>query len=99
PRYTNNCFGVFSYCSSNNLSAFLISSICYRTSVDDIDVCHLFKIDSFIVMFLEHIPNTFRFIMIDRKSTRLNSSHVSTSYAALCLKKNNTSALCEHSKH
>src|SRR5699024_12604040 len=25
----------------------------------------------------------------DRKSTRLNSSHVSTSYAVLCLKKNN----------
>src|SRR5207249_9406544 len=27
---------------------------------------------------------------IDRKSTRLNSSHVSISYAVLCLKKKNT---------
>src|SRR5699024_12184627 len=27
--------------------------------------------------------------MIDRKSTRLNSSHVSISYAVFCLKKNN----------
>src|SRR5207249_9315481 len=31
-------------------------------------------------------PTTFR----DRKSTRLNSSHVSMSYAVFCLKKNNT---------
>src|SRR5207249_11653302 len=28
-----------------------------------------------------------RTVMIDRKSTRLNSSHVSTSYAVFCLKK------------
>src|ERR1035441_10734474 len=27
---------------------------------------------------------------LDRKSTRLNSSHLGTSYAALCLKKRNT---------
>src|SRR5699024_12184920 len=30
----------------------------------------------------------------DRKSTRLNSSHVSISYAVFCLKKNNTHDLC-----
>src|SRR5699024_12150965 len=29
----------------------------------------------------------------DRKSTRLNSSHVSISYAVFCLKKKNTAAL------
>src|SRR5699024_12291057 len=29
-------------------------------------------------------------ISLDRKSTRLNSSHVSTSYAVFCLKKKNT---------
>src|SRR5690625_7101309 len=29
-------------------------------------------------------------LMIDRKSTRLNSSHVATSYAVFCLKKKNT---------
>src|SRR5690606_39454929 len=30
----------------------------------------------------------------DRKSTRLNSSHVKISYAVFCLKKKNISALC-----
>src|SRR3712207_7634706 len=30
--------------------------------------------------------------LLDRKSTRLNSSHANTSYAAFCLKKNNTIA-------
>src|SRR5699024_12770640 len=30
----------------------------------------------------------------DRKSTRLNSSHVSISYAVFCLKKKNTAAKC-----
>src|SRR5690625_6455386 len=29
-------------------------------------------------------------IILDRKSTRLNSSHVATSYAVFCLKKKNT---------
>src|SRR5699024_12797274 len=29
-------------------------------------------------------------VELDRKSTRLNSSHVSISYAVFCLKKNNT---------
>src|SRR5699024_11629032 len=30
-----------------------------------------------------------KYLNIDRKSTRLNSSHVSISYAVFCLKKNN----------
>src|SRR5437868_12350411 len=30
-------------------------------------------------------------VVVDRKSTRLNSSHVSTSYAVLCLKKKKAS--------
>src|SRR5690242_21390927 len=34
----------------------------------------------------ERMPNVF-FKMIDRKSTRLNSSHMSISYAVFCLKK------------
>src|SRR5699024_12877427 len=33
------------------------------------------------------IGEYFHFIRIDRKSTRLNSSHVSISYAVFCLKK------------
>src|SRR5690242_21280156 len=32
-------------------------------------------------------PNRDRFILSDRKSTRLNSSHMSISYAVFCLKK------------
>src|SRR5437868_9447394 len=35
-------------------------------------------------------------VLIDRKSTRLNSSHVSTSYAVFCLKKN---MACNPSNH
>src|SRR5438067_7154426 len=39
----------------------------------------------------------------DRKSTRLNSSHVSTSYAVFCLKKKNPqychSTLSTHTRH
>src|SRR5437868_11689096 len=33
------------------------------------------------------VENSLRQLVIDRKSTRLNSSHVSTSYAVFCLKK------------
>src|SRR5207249_8219032 len=46
----------------------------------------------------EHLAanNLYRFgaeqIEVDRKSTRLNSSHVSTSYAVFCLKKKNNAA-------
>src|SRR5690625_5591748 len=35
----------------------------------------------------KHEPETFDRILIDRKSTRLNSSHVAISYAVFCLKK------------
>src|SRR5699024_12171430 len=35
--------------------------------------------------FLKHFVTTYK--QIDRKSTRLNSSHVSISYAVFCLKK------------
>src|SRR6201989_3696499 len=34
-----------------------------------------------------------RKLVLDRKSTRLNSSHVEISYAVFCLKKNKTCAL------
>src|SRR6266513_5583905 len=44
-------------------------------------------------------PRTPAFFMLgffsrDRKSTRLNSSHVSISYAVFCLKKKNSISLC-----
>src|SRR5690606_40927456 len=38
--------------------------------------------------------NYFAFIKRDRKSTRLNSSHVKISYAVFCLKKKKTSQQC-----
>src|SRR3712207_8824038 len=39
---------------------------------------------------LDNYDNVVKFIkLIDRKSTRLNSSHANISYAVFCLKKNN----------
>src|SRR5699024_12077422 len=40
---------------------------------------------------VEHMDDT-HYIIGDRKSTRLNSSHVSISYAVFCLKKKNKQA-------
>src|SRR5699024_12325638 len=37
----------------------------------------------------QFLPATYRGLCVDRKSTRLNSSHVSKSYAVFCLKKKN----------
>src|SRR5437868_7107865 len=42
------------------------------------------------------IANPFGTLVLDRKSTRLNSSHVSISYAVFCLKKNNIDVLYVH---
>src|SRR5690625_5371654 len=42
---------------------------------------------------LSEIKDEYDYIIIDRKSTRLNSSHVAISYAVFCSKKK------EHSKH
>src|SRR5690554_2059052 len=41
------------------------------------------------VYWLSDFPTIFRKMMADRKSTRLNSSHVRISYAVFCLKKKN----------
>src|SRR5207249_5241580 len=38
------------------------------------------------------VPSVMSVAVRDRKSTRLNSSHVSTSYAVFCLKKKNDTA-------
>src|SRR5262245_65389646 len=37
----------------------------------------------------EQYPERFRYLAQDRKSTRLNSSHLGISYAVFCLKKKN----------
>src|SRR4051812_49687224 len=49
----------------------------------------------------EYHPDEFRRGMLDRKSTRLNSSHMSISYAVFCLKKkkNNSHHFTLHNQH
>src|SRR5699024_11726895 len=37
-------------------------------------------------LIFKRLPNSLFLVILDRKSTRLNSSHVSTSYAVFCLK-------------
>src|SRR5690242_21316137 len=39
-------------------------------------------------------PETGKVMVLDRKSTRLNSSHMSISYAVFCLKKKTPRACC-----
>src|SRR5207253_11441300 len=39
-----------------------------------------------LALFVQHFPFCF-LMLLDRKSTRLNSSHVAISYAVFCLKK------------
>src|SRR5690606_39500229 len=68
----------------------------YRRNLDRIVVPSRFFIDKFVEwgwpreMFV-HVPNfvdaTAYQPVLDRKSTRLNSSHVKNSYAVFCLKK------------
>src|SRR5699024_11999285 len=53
--------------------------------VRDGNRCDLFAIATRQITTISIIINTL--ILIDRKSTRLNSSHVSISYAVFCLKK------------
>src|SRR5699024_11432428 len=49
------------------------------------------KITNVLEKFLKHTVNNIRLLpKPDRKSTRLNSSHVSISYAVFCLKKKKT---------
>src|SRR2546430_13375811 len=36
------------------------------------------------------------YLLVDRKSTRLNSSHSQISYAVFCLKKTNTASIKKH---
>src|SRR5436309_5110890 len=50
----------------------------------------------FLLSFLEAIELFGPPAFIDRKSTRLNSSHVKSSYAAFCLKKKNQPCSFEH---
>src|SRR5699024_11401652 len=46
------------------------------------------RIEILIYRYIEHCHHLIKGVKADRKSTRLNSSHVSISYAVFCLKKN-----------
>src|SRR5438067_6259449 len=48
------------------------------------------------VQYTRNMANGASTAMLDRQSTRLNSSHVSTSYAVFCLKKNTHFPLIIH---
>src|SRR5690625_5780107 len=50
---------------------------------------------NFVECLLITVANVWQEQLIDRKSTRLNSSHVAISYAVFCLKKKNE----EHNDH
>src|SRR5690606_40067524 len=51
------------------------------------------------VILIELLPAAQRPPWEDRKSTRLNSSHVKISYAVFCLKKKIIDKKCEHHEH
>src|SRR5699024_12809011 len=67
--------------------------ICIETVLFDLDGT-LINSNELIYLSFAHTMETygFKFTAEDRKSTRLNSSHVSISYAVFCLKKKKTNA-------
>src|SRR5690625_6211079 len=63
---------------------------------------HVGEVFSFSKLFhgaFPDIPNDVTFFGIDRKSTRLNSSHVAISYAVFCLKKKRPLRTIEPTSH
>src|SRR5690606_39292855 len=56
----------------------------------DTEICLFISSVSFSQDTVNIPPRTIAILMADRKSTRLNSSHVKISYAVFCLKKKNT---------
>src|SRR5438876_4698437 len=54
--------------------------------------------DSLGTWFLDSVGQHLSRLIADRKSTRLNSSHPSISYAVFCLKKNNSQCYAHRSK-
>src|SRR3989442_5000875 len=74
-------FGLFCPCARSNLltASFILVKLLYFKSITT--YCWLLVIvQSLLLSFLISL-------LLDRKSTRLNSSHVRISYAVFCLKK------------
>src|ERR1035437_10996432 len=66
----------------------------YVAAKTDVPLSQLYSVVTFYALFnLE--PQGDHTICIDRKSTRLNSSHANISYAVFCLKKNKTKSNLE----
>src|SRR5699024_11334743 len=67
---------------ASSIVKFLVTET-YSVLINDPDV----SISKFSFLFILNLPPLFIYYLGDRKSTRLNSSHVSISYAVFCLKK------------
>src|ERR1035441_11013097 len=77
--------------ASPSLLCFVILSIHAATSTPSADPVRLMAYPSVMRAFtIPIVVRRFRItLLIDRKSTRLNSSHLGISYAVFCLKKTN----------
>src|SRR3712207_8870129 len=60
--------------------------------------CNLLRIRRSGVLSRHLHPNPVHGFVLDRKSTRLNSSHANISYAVFCLKKKKNPLLTSHSR-
>src|SRR3989442_6116247 len=68
----------------------LFRSFCFDVPKGDVHATHGIEQHRPVAPIRAHItrlPDILDFIDVDRKSTRLNSSHVRISYAVFCLKK------------
>src|SRR3989454_6771066 len=77
----------------------LLSNMLTDLNLTDMETCYkLVRAD-----LMKRLPlrsNRFGFeVEIDRKSTRLNSSHLVISYAVFCLKKKKTTLVCAFERH
>src|SRR3712207_7055848 len=74
----------------------IVVLICISLMISDVDhlfmyllaICYVFFGKMSIQIFCQFFIGLFAFLL-DRKSTRLNSSHANISYAVFCLKKKN----------
>src|SRR5437868_7220837 len=73
----------------------------FRSAIDLHTNDHAFLKDHRIMVQVQStwFPLYDRNPMVDRKSTRLNSSHVSISYAVFCLKKKKKKNTHNHNRH
>src|SRR5437773_6099102 len=92
-------------------AAWPVVALGQRTSAPSLPVCTVLKVDatgwkeltSRIAPVTFRAPADFRWfddpLTIDRKSTRLNSSHITISYAVFCLKKKKQNIITDTNHH